>query len=479
MALTLETIEALAPDQSSLAAAHKLLKPGSWPTLSVGEGLAWGECLGSGSTPYRVVISEADSGYKCSCPSRKFPCKHSLALMWMRAQGQATFAPAEVPDWVKDWLSRRRGPAAAPATPAPENPVPGAAPVAADAARPSWVQAETAEAVADPKSQMRSATARERSRLERQAAVAAGLEELDLWLTDQIGGGMAAFVPQCGRECRAIAKRLVDAKAPALAARLEGLPTRLFTLSEPLRPLAATQELGQVHLIGQAYRRQESLMPELAPDIRQAVGFTVSRDALLADASALRVEGHWRVVATLSEVQPDRLRRTETWLWHENGEESRPAVLLDFVPVSSGGGATSGYRTGDRVFAELVFYPSVLPLRAQIGRALGETRSVTDDVEFPNLSLTQSFAGYQAALGQLPWLAQWPLTFVASTVRLAGDQLFLTDPEGSLALPLAKARSSRALPLAPLGPIDGFGVWDGYDFTLCWAQTPLGRWVAS
>jgi len=100
MALTFERIEALAPDQASLAAARKLLKPSSWPILAEGGRLAWGECQGSGATPYRVVINEADAGYKCTCPSRKFPCKHALALMWMRADRSAAFAPAPVPDWV-------------------------------------------------------------------------------------------------------------------------------------------------------------------------------------------------------------------------------------------------------------------------------------------------------------------------------------------------------------------------------------------
>jgi hypothetical protein len=57
MSLTLERIEALAPDQASLAAARKLLKPASWPTLAEGEGLVWGECQGSGATPYRVVVN--------------------------------------------------------------------------------------------------------------------------------------------------------------------------------------------------------------------------------------------------------------------------------------------------------------------------------------------------------------------------------------------------------------------------------------
>src|SRR6516164_9307153 len=111
MAMSLSKIEALAPDQASLHAARKLLKPATWPTLaSDGAGLVWGEAQGSGSTPYRVVISEVDAGYKCTCPSRKFPCKHSLALMWMRAEAKNPFATDTPPPWVNDWLARRRGP---------------------------------------------------------------------------------------------------------------------------------------------------------------------------------------------------------------------------------------------------------------------------------------------------------------------------------------------------------------------------------
>ncbi|TJV28473.1 MAG: SWIM zinc finger family protein, partial [Mesorhizobium sp.] len=85
--------------------------------------LIWGECQGSGSNPYRVVVDTGDHGYKCTCPSRKFPCKHTLALMWIAATAPASFAAAEsTPDWVNDWLGRRRK-----ATPQPAAPAPGAA----------------------------------------------------------------------------------------------------------------------------------------------------------------------------------------------------------------------------------------------------------------------------------------------------------------------------------------------------------------
>src|SRR5262249_25482979 len=241
MSLNLDRIEALAPDQASLAAARKLLKPSSCPTLAEGEGLVWGECQGSGATPYRVVVNESDAGYKCTCPSRKFPCKHALALMWMRADKSAAFASASVPDWVKDWLSRRRGTSSSSKTEDETRPK----------SRPSIRLAEIPEAEANvhPKVEQRAAGGGERNRLEREAAVLAGLDELDPWSTDQVQHGMANFVAQAAQVCRTIAQRLVDAKATGLAGRLDALPTRLFTVPSPARPSAAIRELGQIHLI--------------------------------------------------------------------------------------------------------------------------------------------------------------------------------------------------------------------------------------
>jgi len=58
--ISLEKIESLAPDQASLVAARKLVKPAGWSGLSSDSaGLIWGECQGAGSSPYRVIVSEA------------------------------------------------------------------------------------------------------------------------------------------------------------------------------------------------------------------------------------------------------------------------------------------------------------------------------------------------------------------------------------------------------------------------------------
>ncbi len=472
MTLSREKIEALAPDQGAVEAARKLLKPGNWPKLAVDSaGLVWGECQGSGATPYRVVISEVDAGYKCTCPSRKFPCKHSLALMWLRAEGKVAFASADAPEWVKEWQSRRRGPGKASA--APDR---GADKKAVSLAASAGTSAETATEMLDPKAEARAAAARERNRLEREASIRTGLDELDLWLEDQVQNGTAAFIAKSSAACRAIAQRLVDAKAPGLAGRLDRLSARLFSMPEAARPLAALEELGQLHLLGDAYRRQDELTTALRADVRQAVGWAVARETLFEDAQAERVRGAWLVVAVLSEVQPDKLRRVETWLCLEG--TARFALLLDFVPVATGG-AASGYVVGERLEAELVFYPSAAPLRALVAQSSGSQPS-NSPLDRPAAKLRDACDAYQAALQLLPWIDCWPLSFRSARIRRSAKALFVCDSTGgSEALPVAPAQWEFAGPLLALQQIDVVGIWDGRYCTLCWAETELGRWVSA
>jgi hypothetical protein len=52
--------------------------------------LLFGECKGSSAENYRPSADFADPSkpvYRCTCPSRQFPCKHSLALLYAYAQG--------------------------------------------------------------------------------------------------------------------------------------------------------------------------------------------------------------------------------------------------------------------------------------------------------------------------------------------------------------------------------------------------------
>lgn len=468
--ISLQKIEAIAPDQASLVAARKLVKPNGWSGLCCDDtGIVWGECQGSGSSPYRVVISEIDAGYKCTCPSRKFPCKHNLALMWMRSEGKIPFAAAQAPEWVQDWVRRRR-PTGTRADADEEQ-----------AAKPKSLSQALAPEVeeVDPKAEARAAAARDRSRREREEAVLAGLDDLDRWLVDQVDAGLAGFAQHAGKSCRSIAQRLVDAKAPGLASRLDNLPNRIYGLPEHVRSEATLQQLGQLHLIAEAYRRQEKLDTGLRADVRREVGWTQPRESLLSEEGALCVSGTWRVVGTVSEVQPDRLRRLETWLWREGeAEGQRAALLVDFIPVASGQ-IRGAYRTGERLGAIVVFYPSIRPVRALIREITSPAQECDAALELPQANLAAAMAEFEDALCQLPWMSVWPMRFQEARVRRSGEMVFLCSGENDrIALPLMASQATLATPLLAMERIDGFGLWDGYWFRLCFAQTPLGAWMS-
>ena len=101
MELTEQFILLQAPNPAAADNGRKLSRGGKFSGLccSADKTLFWGECAGSGKTPYRVSVDWTDPQApvcRCSCPSRQFPCKHALGLMFEQLGGKA-FAEADVP----------------------------------------------------------------------------------------------------------------------------------------------------------------------------------------------------------------------------------------------------------------------------------------------------------------------------------------------------------------------------------------------
>ncbi|NEA10290.1 SWIM zinc finger family protein, partial [Streptomyces sp. SID10692] len=106
---SVEQVLALAPDAASRTAGGRLGTAGPWSgTGGDGAGAVWGRCEGSGSTPYRTVVDLTGPAYHCSCPSRKFPCKHALGLLLLRAADEAAFRRSDPADWAAAWIEGRR-----------------------------------------------------------------------------------------------------------------------------------------------------------------------------------------------------------------------------------------------------------------------------------------------------------------------------------------------------------------------------------
>ncbi|BDH57385.1 SWIM zinc finger family protein [Tsukamurella sp. PLM1] len=80
--------------------------PAPWSNSGATDLAIWGACQGSGSRPYQTIVELAGPAYKCSCPSRKFPCKHALGLLLLWADGGVPDADAPA-DFAAEWLAAR------------------------------------------------------------------------------------------------------------------------------------------------------------------------------------------------------------------------------------------------------------------------------------------------------------------------------------------------------------------------------------
>ena len=117
MELTEQFILLQAPNASAASNGQKLSRSGKFSNLHcTADGLLyWGECAGSGKNPYRVSVDWTDGSSapvcRCSCPSRQFPCKHALGLLYEQL-AQKPFQEAEIPQDIADKRAKQAARAA-------------------------------------------------------------------------------------------------------------------------------------------------------------------------------------------------------------------------------------------------------------------------------------------------------------------------------------------------------------------------------
>ncbi|MFV9506433.1 MAG: SWIM zinc finger family protein [Oscillochloridaceae bacterium umkhey_bin13] len=425
---TSEQIEALAPDPASFKAGQGLANPRHWVTLGYNEAAAWGECRGSGKDPYRAQVDLHDLATRCSCPSRKFPCKHALGLLLVLASQPDTPATPEPPTWVREWLAGRaakRTQAEAPA-----------APPAAPSASP-------------------------RSKRNREQRVAEGLDELQRWLTDRVRSGLASQQADLPAACQRMAARMVDAQAPGVA-RLLRLAASAATSGSGWQN-RLLEQFARLYLLTRAYPALGNLPVAAQADLRAALGFTLRQEDVLVETGLL---DQWLVLGR-QEEEEEQLRVQRTWLWGLTSQQ--PALVLAF---SAGNQPLDrSLIPGQMMTAELVFFPSAAPLRVLVReRQPGLPYAGT----LPTASLDTALGKYAAVLAANPWLERYPL--LIGPCRLAGSapHWYVTDEDGH-GLPLTPGTAPPWQVLAVSGGAPGTlcGIWDGVSLA------PLGMQVGN
>jgi hypothetical protein len=367
-----QRVLALAPDRASVAAAAELAGTRTWLDVGNSSEALWGSCAGGGQLYETVVDLGSPPAYACSCPSRKVPCKHALALLLQWSDG---LVPAgKPPPYASAWLSARASRRAQPE--------------ATDARRP---QSELADPAAAAK--------RAAARVER---VAAGLDELDQWLCDQIRGGIAGLERAGYGHFDTMAARMVDAQAPGVAGMLRSIPGEFTSVGWPSRVL---EQLGALHLLIQAHRRLDELPADLAATVRARIGYPVSKSEVLALSG---VSDHWFAVGMVDSTEY-RLDTRRVWLY--GADSGRWAVTMSFAPP--GGPLDDTVLAGYLLRASLHFYPGSGQFRALVGEQTSATAR-------PTMPPAESFADIRGRFAQLvaadPWAGRMPAVVKAAPV---------------------------------------------------------------
>ncbi|MBV9109783.1 MAG: SWIM zinc finger family protein [Gemmatimonadetes bacterium] len=430
-AWTPERVLALAPDPSAARAGQGLVAPAQWVSAGTDGRTLWGECRGSGSHPYQVRVDMLEPAWRCSCPSRKLPCKHALGLFLRFAAAPQSIPAAEPPAWVAEWIAQRD-------------------------ARAEKRETKAAEAAAQPVD----AAAQAKRAARREDRVSAGMDELALWSEDLVRQGLASAPTRPPAFWEGMAARLVDAQAPG-AARLVRILGAAAGSGEGWED-RVLEALGRIRLLVAAWRRIDVLPEPVREDVRAALGWTLRHEEVLAAGT---VRDRWLVLGRRVDEE-ERLRVGRTWL--RGAETGRDALVLAFAAGREP--LDLSLVPGTAVDAEVAFYPGALPLRAAVGTRHGAAPLA----EMPGHgTVAGAVAAYASAAAAHPWMESFPISLAAAVPLHDGGRWSVRDTEGG-ALPLAPsfARGWELLAASGGHPIPMFGEWDGSEFL------PLGAFSA-
>ncbi|RAY11731.1 SWIM zinc finger family protein [Actinomadura craniellae] len=400
----------LAPDTAAVKAATTVAKPAKWARAGCDEQAVWGECAGSGASVYRTSADLAEPAFRCTCPSRKFPCKHALGLLLLWSDG--TIDPAARPAWVAEWLDAR----------------------AERAGQAERSRERTAARAADPETAQR-----------RERRVEEGLAELGRWLRDQVAQGLSGAESASYQAWDDVARRLVDAQAGAVAGRVRELASIPHGGGRawPERLLA---EYALLHLLVRAYERGDDLPPDLRATVRSRVGFTVPQEEVLAGP---RVRDHWYVAGS-HDTEQDRLVTRRVWL--RGRATGRPALVLSFG--APGRPLEASLPVGSLIDADLAFYPGAQPLRALIAERHGPPHQGPPG----GGRVLDLLDEYAAGLARDPWLDRWPALLAGVRPARADGVPHVVDDRGD-ALPLLGPVPWRLLAMSGGRPCTVGGEW--------------------
>ncbi len=397
MKLTEAEIIQLAPDAAAVKAGGAMARKEKWITIAASDRVIWGEIKGSAALPYQTAVDIQNTAFKCSCPSRKFPCLHGLGLLLLFAKEEAQFLPMTEPNWVEAWISKRI----------------------------AKLQSSTEPPkIQSPEALEKLEKGRQKRADDRFDLVESGLLELDQWLKDLIRAGLLQLPSRPPKYFEKIAARMVDAKAAGFANFVRRLSQLDYVGSDQWKE-EALDIITKMYLLIDAFRNLSVQSEPMQLSIKNLVGWNLSPKELL-ESDVASIDDQWLVLGHEKEEIDEIVVHRH---WFSGLESGRSAIILEFA---------TRFNTVQQLFvpgtvyhASFLFFNTAWQQRAVMKTCLQETATLS---KMPQLldSIEEMLDFRAQVLGLFPWANDIPV--LLRNVRLVptGDFFEIVDIDGYL-----------------------------------------------
>lgn len=412
-------VDSAAPNSEAGKNGRALTLKGKFSLLCItaDKTLLFGECQGSGAKPYQCSSDFArpeSPTHRCNCPSRQFPCKHCLGLMYAYAM-KKNFTTAEPPAALVEKREKLLG----------------------------RVEKKK-EAPAAPVKVNKTALAKKTK------AQLAGLDLLETLTHDLVRMGMGNTNAKTASQIEQQAKQLGNAYLPGAQAALYSY-TKLFSGESGKFDASrsatdresvyseALDQLTRLHSLikqGRAYLTQRLADPELAPETESPIAAWLGHAWQLRELrDAKLVENDVELVQLAFNSYDDVARReyVDTGIWM-NLNSGRIQLTQTFRPYK----ATKFIKSDDSFsqlaqIAELCVYPGGVNPRIRWEGMTSRPLEAGDFARIRGHAQTDMAALVREVKGQLKGpLADKHPVYVVQYARIGqvGGELVLEDARG-------------------------------------------------
>lgn len=372
--ITEQFIDAAAPNADAAKNGRGLVLKNKFAALHQSDDgtLLFGSCQGSGKDPYlcSADFTKPDAVvYRCNCPSRQFPCKHSLGLLYAFVQGKS-FSVADVPEV----LAAKRDKAAA--------------------------RVEKKKEDADkPKVVNKTALAKKiKAQLE-------GIDHLEKLTLDLVRLGIGNMNAKSAQEIEVQAKQLGNAYLPGAQAALHHY-TKLFysDLGEEKSARQreaiyseALDQLGRIHSLikqGRAYLNRRLEDPDLKPETDTAIAAWLGQAwqlRELKDAGLVQENAELVQLAFNSHDDVARQEYVDTGVWMNLGSGAIQ-VTQNYRPYRA-----AKYIKSDDSFFEIAQLPELCVYPGDVNPRVRWEGMTARPIEANDLEKVRGFGHFEFA----------------------------------------------------------------------------------